>query len=154
VPIADKSMMRDSPHCRRWRRGTTCVLVAFIFTMLQTATSLSMKYQPPVKSSVSTLYGGRRSRQPPSSNPRKSAYSGTLSMPPFEQRMRDMVLKEPNNSLTASSRRRTALPKNVCEVESLQEYKGVIVGNPKIVVVRFHASYCQVSLVASRCTLR
>jgi hypothetical protein len=34
----------------------------------------------------------------------------------------------------------------VIEVESLQEYKEVVVGNRKVVVVRFHASYCKVRI--------
>jgi hypothetical protein len=138
------------------RRGAimTMFVIAMMMTMLmlQTASafSITMKYQPPVKFSVSSLYGGRKSRQSassPSSNPRQSAYAGTLSMPPpFEQRMREMILKAPQDGVGSSSAdgRRRALPKNVIEVESLQEYKEVVAGNRKVVVVRFHASYCKV----------
>jgi hypothetical protein len=140
----------------QYRRGAimTMFVIAMMMTMLmlQTASafSISMKYQPPVKFSVSSLYGGRKSRQSASSsssNPRQSAYAGTLSMPPpFEQRMREMILKAPQDGVGRSSAdgRRRALPKNVIEVESLQEYKEVVVGNRKVVVVRFHASYCKV----------
>jgi hypothetical protein len=143
---------RQLQQCKRGK-GTTAFIVTVIFAMmLQTASSFSitMKYQPPVKFSVNSLYGGRRSRLGSSSSntPRKSAYAGTLSMPPFEQRMREMVLRDPKESPTAGAgRRRRALPKNVIEVESLQEYKEVVVGNAKIVVVRFHASYCKVRLL-------
>lgn len=141
----------DAQRC--FKRGSSwrfALLMALMMSCpIQFVDGFSMKYQPPVKSSVNSLYGGRRSRQTSSSStkttPRKSAYSGTLSMPPFEQRMKEMVLRNPTDALTASTRRRRALPKNVLEVESLQDYKDVVVGNPKIVVVRFHASYCKVS---------
>ncbi|GKY96830.1 hypothetical protein MPSEU_000642200 [Mayamaea pseudoterrestris] len=130
------------------------------------AFTISMDYQPPVKSSVSKMYDRRMSRTSTmessassTSNPnsrsssRKEAFAGAyapenVSLPSstssFERRMREMALGTQNKILRKKQTEEQHRPANVYIVESLEDYRRVV-GEEKdrVVAVRFHASWCR-----------
>lgn len=103
-----------------------------------------MEYKPPVKSSVKKLYGGRRRQQRLPSQ--KGAVAGALTVPPLEQRLRDLVFFSKQEKARNNSKNAVV----VQTIESLQEYKTVVADETeKIVAVRFYAPWCKVRTVRS-----
>jgi hypothetical protein len=140
---------------------TTIALLLLISTITlpcrtTTGFQMGMEYKPPVKSSVQKLYSQRFPSHRSSvddAGTSKSAFAVGQHAPTpvsFERRMRDLVLASsqqqrlPARTLDAPTTT-TTRPTNVVPIETLQEYK-TVVGDErnKVVVVRFHASYCKV----------
>jgi hypothetical protein len=164
-PVADENTFRMP---RQRSSPITIMCVGFLLlcgAFVTDAFSISMEYRSPVKSSVSKMYDRRMTRSSAesasaSTNSRPSSQQGafagtyapeTITTPTpksFEQRMRELALS------TQQSRQSKKLeiqrPSVVHVVESLQDYKRVV-GDEKerIVVVRFHATWCRVSQLQS-----
>ena len=147
---------------RRWLVVIMMACLAYL-PLHSEAFTISMEYRPPVKSSVSKLHDRRLPRASPSassststngrSSSRQDAFAGAIaperSSPStsstgsaFERRMRELALGAQNKILREKEVQR---PANVHVVESLQDYKRVV-GEEKdrVVVVRFHATWCRV----------
>jgi hypothetical protein len=150
-----RSSNSSSSSSRRWQHFVA--VVAFLGLMLPCRTvafSVSMSYKPPVKSSVGKLRSTQRQSRTATRPTSKSAYAGALTPPSaptvpsprsFEKRMRDLVLGSPQPKVAATKAPVRKLPANVMTVETLQEFKKAVVGQDKMVAVRFHASWCKVS---------
>lgn len=134
------------------------------------AFTMEMAYKPPVKASVKTLHDRRfqdsssfssSNRMP---NTRKAAHAAAIATPApqstrvgtadFEQRMRDLLFRPDARTkaatTTTTTRRARALPPNVQTVHSLSEYKNVVgEESHRIVVVRFHATYCRACMAVA-----
>lgn len=134
------------------------------------AFSVSMQYQPPVKSSVNKLSNPRMPR-PSGSSPSASSSASSSSHPDnrqasrkqafasiyapeaptasFEQRMRQLALgtQAKTSSTSSLGRDNCAIrPRNVHVIESLADYKKIVgEEKEKVVAVRFHATWCRVS---------
>jgi hypothetical protein len=90
----------------------------------------------------------RSSNSSPSTSAVSYASSATvpLSDKSFESRMKDLVLG--TKSKTPAIQKDPSKPKNIVEVTTAEEYEQIVLGETeKLVVVRYYAPWCRVSVV-------